>query len=157
MPETAAVELQPVAARGLDVPQGALPTWLCAADICRPPPSRFPLPLPPARQGGPLLHAAPGGTQGDVRALVGRGEEGGQALLGAPAVWQWMVSPQQLCLRWRRAVCYEPPGLRLPCEMRPPCYMPVAFSQVGTKLLAADVKIASRLLGKVVHGKTLTR
>ncbi|PRW58330.1 LETM1 and EF-hand domain-containing mitochondrial [Chlorella sorokiniana] len=28
---------------------------------------------------------------------------------------------------------------------------------VGTKLLAADVKIASRLLGKVVHGKTLTR
>lgn len=29
--------------------------------------------------------------------------------------------------------------------------------QVGTKLLAADVKIASRLMGKVVHGKTLTR
>lgn len=33
----------------------------------------------------------------------------------------------------------------------------LAWSQVGTKLLAADVKIASRLLGKVVHGKTLTR
>lgn len=32
-----------------------------------------------------------------------------------------------------------------------------ALLQVGTKLLAADVKIASRLLGKVVHGKTLTR
>lgn len=29
--------------------------------------------------------------------------------------------------------------------------------QVGTKLLAADVKIASRLMGKVVQGKTLTR
>ena len=38
-----------------------------------------------------------------------------------------------------------------------PCYLPVALPQVGTKLLAADVKIASRLLGKVVHGKTLTR
>ena len=29
--------------------------------------------------------------------------------------------------------------------------------QVGTKLLAADVKIASRLTGKIAAGKTLTR
>jgi hypothetical protein len=29
--------------------------------------------------------------------------------------------------------------------------------QYGSKLLAADVKIASRLMGKIVQGKTLSR
>lgn len=42
-------------------------------------------PAPPARQDCPVLHAAAGGAQGDVLALVGHRQEGGQALLGAQA------------------------------------------------------------------------
>ena len=42
------------------------------------------------------------------------------------------------------------------CSSSIPCFL-ACLLQVGFKLLAADVKIASRLAHKVLHGKNLTR
>lgn len=70
-----------------------------------------------------------------TRPACGAAESGGCRATGRP---------------WHTLNCS--PSLPLPSSSSSSC-----CSQVGTKLLAADVKIASRLLGKIVHGKTLSR